>query len=164
MTGDAAPIHENDRDHPAPSLREKQEWFADLAGADMAAAEDCRIRLWRDVVAAFESHDVLAWPADPTDPYRHDDEVTAMSHDWSLLLVAPLLNLPAISVPCGFSARGIPRGLQITGRPGGDLQVMQVAYACEQATRYGERRPPSTVVFAPGTPSQPGIAGTRRRL
>ena len=141
VTADTAPVYEDDRDRLAPSLREKQEWFAGLTGADMAAAEEYRLRLWRDVVTAFESYDVLVWPTDPTDPYHHDDEVTSMNHDWSLLLVAPLLNLPAISVPCGFSAGETPRGLQITGRPGADLQVMQVAYAYEQTTRYGERRP-----------------------
>ena len=141
VTADTAPVYENDRGRLAPSLRERQEWFAGLTGADMAAAEEYRLRLWRDVVAAFESHDVLVWPTDLTDPYRHDDEVTSMNHDWSLLLVAPLLNLPAISVPCGFSAGGMPRGLQVTGRPGADLQVLQVACAYEQATRYGERRP-----------------------
>ena len=119
VTGDTAPVYENDRDRLAPSLRERQEWFADLTGADMAAAEEYRLRLWRDVVAAFESHDVFVWPTDLTDPYRHDDETTSLSHDWRLLLVAPLLNLPAISVPCGFSAAGTPRGLQVdrtTGR------------------------------------------------
>ena len=141
VTADTAPVYENDRGRLAPSLRERQEWFAGLTGADMAAAEEYRLRLWRDVVAAFESHDVLVWPTDLTDPYRHDDEVTSMNHDWSLLLIAPLLNLSAISVPCGFSAGGMPRGLQVTGRPGADLQVLQVACAYEQATRYGERRP-----------------------
>ena len=121
VTGDTAPVYENDRDRLAPSLRKRQEWFADLTGADMTAAEEYRLRLWRDVVAAFESHDVLVWPTDLTDPYRHDDETTSLSHDWRLLLVAPLLNLPAISVPCGFSAAGTPRGLQVIGRPGAGL-------------------------------------------
>ena len=59
------PVYENDRGRLAPSLRERQEWFAGLTGADMAAAEEYRLRLWRDVVAAFESHDVLVWPTDP---------------------------------------------------------------------------------------------------
>ena len=73
VTSDTAPVHENDRDRLAPSLREKQEWFAGLTGADFAAAEDYRLRLRRDGVAAFESYDVLVWPTDLTDPYRHDD-------------------------------------------------------------------------------------------
>ena len=48
---------------------------------------------------------------------------------------------PAISVPCGFSAEGLPVGLQIVGRPGADLDVLAIARAFEQATRHAERRP-----------------------
>jgi amidase len=58
------------------------------------------------------------------------------------MLVAPLLGLPAITLPSGLSDRGIPRGLQIHGRPGDDLLVLQVAHAFEQATGYGRQRPP----------------------
>ena len=48
---------------------------------------------------------------------------------------------PAVSVPAGFTASGLPVGLQIVGRAGADAEVLQVAYAFEQATRVGERRP-----------------------
>jgi len=48
---------------------------------------------------------------------------------------------PAISVPAGFSASGLPVGLQIVGRHRGDWRVLQMAHAFEQATRHGERRP-----------------------
>ena len=49
--------------------------------------------------------------------------------------------LPAVSVPAGFSASGLPVGVQLVGRPGGDVALLQVAHAFEQATRVGERRP-----------------------
>jgi amidase len=48
---------------------------------------------------------------------------------------------PAISVPGGFSASGLPVGLQIVGRHRGDWSVLQMAHAFEQATRHGARRP-----------------------
>ena len=48
---------------------------------------------------------------------------------------------PAISVPAGFSASGLPVGLQIVGRHRGDWSVLQLAYALEQATRHGLRWP-----------------------
>jgi amidase len=48
---------------------------------------------------------------------------------------------PAISVPAGFSAKGLPVGLQIVGRHRGDWSVLQMAYAFEQATGHGKRRP-----------------------
>jgi amidase len=49
---------------------------------------------------------------------------------------------PAISVPAGFTAGGLPVGVQIVGRHRDDLGVLQLAHAFEQATRFGERRPP----------------------
>src|SRR5262245_4506332 len=48
---------------------------------------------------------------------------------------------PAMSVPCAFSASGLPIGLQIVGRHHDDWAVLQLAYAFEQATNIGRRRP-----------------------
>jgi amidase len=50
--------------------------------------------------------------------------------------------LPAISVPAGFIAEGLPVGLQIVGRHQSELSVLQLARAFEQATGFGTRRPP----------------------
>jgi amidase len=52
---------------------------------------------------------------------------------------------PAVSVPAGFTDDGLPVGLQIVGRYQDDFGVLQIAYAFEQATRVGERRPPIAV-------------------
>ena len=49
--------------------------------------------------------------------------------------------LPAISVPGGFTDDGLPVGLQIIGRYHDDLGVLQLAYAFQQATEFGKRRP-----------------------
>ena len=49
---------------------------------------------------------------------------------------------PAISVPCGFTADGLPVGVQIVGRHQDDFGVLQLAYAFEQATQLWQRRPP----------------------
>jgi amidase len=45
-------------------------------------------------------------------------------------------------VPGGFTARGLPVGVQIVGRHRDDWSVLQLAHAFEQATRHGQRRPP----------------------
>jgi amidase len=50
---------------------------------------------------------------------------------------------PAASVPCAFSASGLPIGIQIVGRHHDDWGVLQLAYAFEQATNIGKRRPPN---------------------
>jgi amidase len=48
---------------------------------------------------------------------------------------------PAISVPAGFTVEGLPVGIQIVGRYRDDFGVLQIAYAFEQATGFGQRRP-----------------------
>jgi len=48
---------------------------------------------------------------------------------------------PAMSVPCAFSTSGLPIGIQIVGRHHDDWGVLQLAFAFEQATQIGKRRP-----------------------
>jgi amidase len=48
---------------------------------------------------------------------------------------------PAASVPAGFTAGGLPVGIQIVGRARDDFAVLQLAHAVEQATGLGARRP-----------------------
>jgi aspartyl-tRNA(Asn)/glutamyl-tRNA(Gln) amidotransferase subunit A len=50
--------------------------------------------------------------------------------------------LPAITVPCGFSRDGLPIGLQIAGPRFGEIQVLALAHAYQQATDWHNRRPP----------------------
>ena len=48
---------------------------------------------------------------------------------------------PTLSVPCGFTADGLPVGVQIVGRHQDDFGVLQLAYAFQQATEFWKRRP-----------------------
>jgi aspartyl-tRNA(Asn)/glutamyl-tRNA(Gln) amidotransferase subunit A len=50
---------------------------------------------------------------------------------------------PAISLPCGFTAAGLPIGLQLAGRRYEDATVLRAAWAYEQATPWHRRRPPT---------------------
>jgi amidase len=62
--------------------------------------------------------------------------------DWMASCYAvSCMGLPAISVPCGFAPGGLPVGLQIVGRRGRDRDVLVLARAYEQQTRFAERRP-----------------------
>ncbi len=62
--------------------------------------------------------------------------------DWmSICCIISVFGLPAISVPCGFTAQGLPVGLQIVGRPRDDLGVLRAARALEQALDCRTRRP-----------------------
>lgn len=52
------------------------------------------------------------------------------------------VGLPAITVPCGFGADGLPVGLQIVGRPMDERTILAIARAYEEATPWHTRRPP----------------------
>ena len=47
-----------------------------------------------------------------------------------------------MSVPCGFSAEGMPIGLQLGARPFAEETLLRVAHAYEQATEWHKMRPP----------------------
>ncbi len=54
---------------------------------------------------------------------------------------ANLTGLPALTVPCGFDATGLPVGLQIIGRPFDEPTVLRLGHAYESATDWSSRRP-----------------------
>jgi aspartyl-tRNA(Asn)/glutamyl-tRNA(Gln) amidotransferase subunit A len=51
------------------------------------------------------------------------------------------LGIPTISIPCGFSRAGLPIGLQISGPRLGEVRVLALAHAYEQATEWHRRTP-----------------------
>ena len=62
--------------------------------------------------------------------------------DWmASCCIMSTTQLPAISVPCGFTRAGLPVGLQIVGGYKKDFDVLQIAHAFEQVTGYGKIRP-----------------------
>jgi amidase len=48
---------------------------------------------------------------------------------------------PAISMPAGFTAAGLPVGIQIVGRHHHEWSLLQMAHAFEQVARHGRKRP-----------------------
>jgi aspartyl-tRNA(Asn)/glutamyl-tRNA(Gln) amidotransferase subunit A len=52
-----------------------------------------------------------------------------------------VLNLCAVSLPCGFTATGLPIGLMIYAKPFDEAMALRVAWAYEQATPWHTRRP-----------------------
>ena len=51
------------------------------------------------------------------------------------------LQLPALSVPCGFTREGLPIGLQLVGRPLDEATVLRAGHAYEQATEWHKKNP-----------------------
>jgi aspartyl-tRNA(Asn)/glutamyl-tRNA(Gln) amidotransferase subunit A len=98
----------------------------------------------------FEAVDLLAGPTLPITAFKIG--TVEMEVAGTLTKVIPLLTqytrpfnltgLPAMSVPCGFSAKGLPAGLQLAGRPFDEETVLRAGHAFEQATAWHLRRPP----------------------
>ncbi|MCX6591869.1 MAG: amidase [Acidobacteria bacterium] len=55
-----------------------------------------------------------------------------------------ILGIPAITVPCGFNAKGVPVGLMIAGRPWAEGQVLALAHAYQKATDWHTKKPTLT--------------------
>ena len=115
-------------------------------------ATRARARIREEIAAALRGHDLLLSPsaAGASAPIaREADAVTSkegaarrfFGHR-SHTTPASLAGIPAISVPCGFSAAGLPLGLQLAGRPFDEATVLRAAHAYEQATDWHTRRPP----------------------
>jgi aspartyl-tRNA(Asn)/glutamyl-tRNA(Gln) amidotransferase subunit A len=98
-----------------------------------------------DFEAAFKDCALIACPVSPTPAFRIgekvDDPLTMYLSD-IFTISANLAGIPGISVPCGFSSLGLPIGLQLLGPPFGEAEILQAAYAFEQATDFHRRRPP----------------------
>jgi aspartyl-tRNA(Asn)/glutamyl-tRNA(Gln) amidotransferase subunit A len=88
----------------------------------------------------------LPIPAIPIDQAGQDitiDGVTENATVALLRLTMPfnLAGLPAISFPCGFTAPGLPVGLQAVGKPFEESMVLRIAHAYQQLTDWHRREP-----------------------
>ena len=107
-----------------------------------------RALLRAEVLKVLENVDVLLSPTMgvPAQPLEPDPVITGKENvsrtPWLLTTVPSLANLPALSLPCGFSQEGLPLSLQIAGRPFEDTTVLRAGHAYEQATEWHTRRPP----------------------
>jgi aspartyl-tRNA(Asn)/glutamyl-tRNA(Gln) amidotransferase subunit A len=95
----------------------------------------------------FASVDLAITPTAPAPPFSIADLNEAGSARAKEILMLRntrpfnVLGLPTISVACGFTRGGLPIGMQITGRPGGEGTVLRLAYAYEKATEWQQRSP-----------------------
>jgi len=149
--------------HPRYSalVRQRPEWVKDTikfevaeaeraSGADVGRAQARQALMYDQSRQFFERYQYFILPVTQVEPFDVNTPYptaiggTAMKSyiDWmrACWYVTMMAN-PAISVPAGFSASGLPVGLQIVGRHRDEWSVLQLAHAFERATRHGERQP-----------------------
>ncbi|MEK9720339.1 MAG: amidase family protein, partial [Quisquiliibacterium sp.] len=119
---------------------------------DLYRASAERSAWYQHLLGLFERYDYLALPTAQVFPFPVEQHWPGQIagkpmdtyHRWMEVVIGPTLaGLPVISVPVGFSATGLPMGMQLIGRPRGDLQVLRLALTYEQASDWLQRKPPS---------------------
>lgn len=113
-----------------------------LTGPEFLAASVQRTAFHEHMVSLLEQHDALAlpaaqcWPFDANERWPKEIAGRAMDtyHRWmEVVIYATFAGLPCISVPAGFDERGLPMGLQLIGKPRGELALLRLAAAYEEA-------------------------------
>jgi aspartyl-tRNA(Asn)/glutamyl-tRNA(Gln) amidotransferase subunit A len=133
-----------------PDVRLSLELGELVPGTIYLKAQRARGLIKQDFRRAFEEHGLAALlaPTMPGTAPRHDQETgdvgseePAESAIDQLSFPANLSGLPALSVPCGFSAAGLPIGLQIIGRPFDEATVLRIGRTYEAVTDWTSRHP-----------------------
>jgi Asp-tRNA(Asn)/Glu-tRNA(Gln) amidotransferase A subunit family amidase len=99
----------------------------------------------------FDGFDLLATPTIALPPFPHPrglgpERVAGQAVDphlgWLFTWPFNLTGQPAVSIPCGWTADGLPLGLQLVGRHGADGLILRVAALLEGTNPWSQRRPP----------------------
>jgi len=107
-------------------------------------AQKIRRLIARDFTEAFRGCDVIAGPVTPTVAFplgaKLSDPVQMYLND--IYTVAPnLAGMPALSIPCGFGAEGLPVGLHLVGDYFAEARLLGIAHRFQQATDWHARVP-----------------------
>jgi len=107
-------------------------------------AQKVRTLIKEDFDKAFEKFDVLITPTSPTPAFKIgakiDDPLKMYLSD-IFTISTNLAGIPGISIPCGFTEKGLPIGLQILARPFAEATILKVAYTYEQNTDWHKQKP-----------------------
>ena len=106
-------------------------------------SQKVRTLIRRDFDKAFERVDVIAGPTTPSCAFKHGEKEDPLAMYLNDIFTVPanLSGNPGISVPCGYSANGLPIGLHLVGRSFDEAMLLRVAHAYEQATSWRTRCP-----------------------
>lgn len=141
-------------EHHNDKLKDTARWNGErgqnLAIAAFARATKLQGRLYERCAAFFEDYDILACPVTQVQPFpietewieEIDGQQMTTYIEWMRACTdVTMMNVPAISVPAGFTADGLPVGLQLVGPARDDMGVLRIAKHWEQAAGFGHSRP-----------------------
>ena len=132
------------RAHIKPEALWEHDEGQPLTGVQTMAASVARTAYYQQMLALLERYDVLAlptaqvWPFDAALRWPAEIAGRAMDtyHRWmEVTIYATLAGLPCIALPAGFGRAGLPMGLQLIGRPHGEMALLRIASAYEAAAQ-----------------------------
>ena len=131
-------------------VRGRLEKGRDVTGAEYARALRHLEQLHFQMGTLMERYDLLltptmAVPAFPLGERPASIGGRSVEPDWAFNpfnIVFNMTGQPAASVPCGYSAGGLPIGLHLIGRKGDEATVLRASASFEQARPWADRRPP----------------------
>lgn len=142
------PLLESHRDLLKPEVIWNVEKGLALDGRAIVEAERERARLFHTVRQFLEIHEVIICPGAIVPPFPKDERYVGECNghkfetyiDWLAITYGfTLVSLPVICIPCGVTPDGLPAGIQIAGRPGGEAELLSAARCIEDA--LGDWRP-----------------------
>ncbi|MBI1219643.1 MAG: amidase [Rhodobacteraceae bacterium] len=122
-----------------------------LTAAEVWTASVIRSQWFATLATLFETYDALVLPAAQVWPFpadwRYPETINGQPmdtyHRWMEVVIPPsLVGLPALAIPAGFGANGLPMGMQLFGPRGADRAILRLGQAYHRATDWPERRPP----------------------
>src|SRR3954447_7393734 len=122
-----------------------------LSAYDIAKASGVRSAWYQTVRRLLERYDYWLLPSAQVFPFdvttHWPKEIAGRRmdtyHRWmEVVIPATMSGCPAISVPVGFGGSGLPMGMQIVGQNRGELAVLQLAHAYDEATGWVQRKRP----------------------
>ena len=107
-------------------------------------AQQVRALIKKDFDEAFRRCDAIITPTAPTTAFRIgeriEDPLQMYLSDICTISIN-LAGLPALSLPCGFDAEGLPIGMQVIGKHFDECAILDIAYCYEQSTDWHKRKP-----------------------
>ena len=140
------------RDLMKPELQWEIENSRALCVQDVQQAIIDRTAWYDMALGLFERFDYLAMPSAQVFPFAIEkrwpeqiaDRKMDSYHRWIEVMVpGTLTGCPIMSLPVGFNPAGLPMGVQIIGRPRGDLSVLQLTHLYEALTPSMKAAPPA---------------------
>ncbi len=144
------PLLEKHRELLKPEVIWNIERGLRLTGEEIARAEAQRGELFRRMRSFFETYDLLLCPTTIVPPFPVEQRYVAECDgvkletyvDWLMIVHAVTLTCsPAISIPCGFTADGLPIGLQIVAPGRAEARLLAGARFVEQVLGLGAITP-----------------------